>query len=57
MIGLVVAFVIMLVALVAVSGVSIAWYCKQHCQNVRMQKKAQSRKNVVTCITILMNKQ
>ena len=44
----------MLVALVAVSGVFIAWFSKQHHQNV-CKKKAQSCKNII--ITILMNKQ
>ena len=53
-IGLVVAFVIMLVALIAVSGVFMAWFCKQHHQNM-CKKKAQSCKNII--ITILMNKQ
>jgi hypothetical protein len=54
-IGLVVAFVILLVALVGVSGMFITWFCKQHHQTVRMQKKAQSCKNIIITILIIMS--
>ena len=55
-IGLVVAFMVVLVALIGVSGVFIVWFCKQHSKSLRMQKRAQSCKDDILLFNSIINK-